>query len=1025
MKYLISLNDETAENAQVAELENNNVMDNVATIHATTSQNRLRFSSKQTESDDEDEDEDESPEVRKERQKKLMDEFHEEMHKKREMRQQCIRKMREDLIDLRDKLTNEQEINEQLRETLDNSGNKTMEDLSDENKKLKAELAECQMFLQTSNSENITMSLENKALKDHVRSLKEVQSACKEMLKIREEQNDVLKAKLTEIEVQFQDKETKLMSTELQQEYHRQLENIRNMKELYEERANILAQERDEAKQKLEEKEHDLLTEIEKSKSLLDYQSVLENNVQAKSTDIGLLESEIGFIKSEKAQVQSEMNAVNQLISQVLLGFNANGNNVDIDKLVSMLEQNRDFLNDMALKEEFECIEEGAFLPKLLYDLFVQVNQPKNDEMTDEASASTPVDGLKNPCSAEEITEKLPKVWRVLLELLSHHKKLNEIQLDEDEKALNDCYKSVQTATGPQSVLSVSKTFVKLKDLILEKKSLQKDTNRLKTLYSHLEVRLDKQEKRLSNVSLELTKTWHLVGKIKRQHRQLHTHEQILCYQLHQKRKILNELKSELEYCRKKWALAREKNNESEIQCRALRQEFTLRKIQDQNSAESGYSDEHPSDADADEDDSTLPLKRMVTLGENAEKFDENLNRFDRTASPTYSERRRSESHDFSEMFLVSRAQSEPPSSSFLVENYGNLMEQLILPQQLISIHVTEAEVINDDDDNNEIIQPLPEIVKEPIIVCVDKRKILVTMPPPVLKNNNQKPGPTAELSSTTKAKKQKKKKTDDKTGKKKAESAEHMFKRLMAGMNGESYASEEEDEESDASVEELELDVVQPCSAVVQEVEVIVEDLGAVCMEMITEKLEELKEDIQPVEVPEPSTPLDDFSRLKTHEQEYLQKREARLARLELEAKEFYDRMTRNKQRSLDLNDQINNTHQTFLDRNKERAKAVEDTIIIDEVTEVTDVKEVEEMEAVEVPAIISVIEQSLIEPENELPTESNTELNPENTIKDEDVSEEETKLPEVTVEASVHELDESESSLIPENTTKNDEIS
>lgn len=214
-------------------------------------------------------------------------------------------------------------------------------------------------------------------------------------------------------------------------------------------------------------------------------------------------------------QIQNNKTKLNQLISQVLLGFNANGNNVDIDKLVSMLEQNRDFLNDMALKEEFECIEEGAFLPKLLYDLFVQVNQPKSDEMSHEASASTPVEGLKDPCSAEEIAEKLPKVWRVLLELLSHHKKLNEIQLDEDEKALDDCYKSVQTATGPQSVLSVSKTFVKLKDLILEKKSLQKDTNRLKTLYTHLEVRLDKQEKRLSNVSLELTKTWHLVGKIK------------------------------------------------------------------------------------------------------------------------------------------------------------------------------------------------------------------------------------------------------------------------------------------------------------------------------------------------------------------------------------------------------------------------------------------------------------------------------------------------------------------------------
>lgn len=62
------------------------------------------------------------------------------------------------------------------------------------------------------------------------------------------------------------------------------------------------------------------LLSICRSKTLLDYQSVLENNVQAKSTDIGLLESEIGFIKSEKAQVQSEMNAVNQVIDGVVYG---------------------------------------------------------------------------------------------------------------------------------------------------------------------------------------------------------------------------------------------------------------------------------------------------------------------------------------------------------------------------------------------------------------------------------------------------------------------------------------------------------------------------------------------------------------------------------------------------------------------------------------------------------------------------------------------------------------------------------
>ena len=195
-----------------------------------------------------------------------------------------------------------------------------------------------------------------------------------------------------------------------------------------------------------------------------------------------------------------------QLIAEILFGFNSNGSYIDIDKLVSMLEQNRDLLNEMAIKENYEGIDEGYFLPKLLYDVFVQANQTANEEK--QLSTASTKNEINSP---EEIAEKLPKVWRVLIELLNHHKKLS----DEEERVLDNCYKAVQTPTGTQNVLSVSKTFIKLKDLILEKRSLLKDTTRLKTLYGHLEQRLDKQEKKLSSVSLELTKTWHLVGKIK------------------------------------------------------------------------------------------------------------------------------------------------------------------------------------------------------------------------------------------------------------------------------------------------------------------------------------------------------------------------------------------------------------------------------------------------------------------------------------------------------------------------------
>ena len=86
------------------------------------------------------------------------------------------------------------------------------------------------------------------------------------------------------------------------------------------------------------------------------------------------------------------------------------------------------------------------------------------------------------------------------------------------------------------------------------------------------------QEKRLSTVSDELSKTWNVVGRMQEQHQQLHTHEKILRYELQQKRKMLQELKKELEYCREKWQSARQKNTNTEHEWKCLRREFAARK---------------------------------------------------------------------------------------------------------------------------------------------------------------------------------------------------------------------------------------------------------------------------------------------------------------------------------------------------------------------------------------------------------------------------------------------------------------
>lgn len=68
---------------------------------------------------------------------------------------------------------------------------------------------------------------------------------------------------------------------------------------------------------------------------------------------------------------------------------------------------------------------------------------------------------MSKVATTQEIIGNLPKVWKVLMELLSHHK-IERVQFEE-HGASEDCYKSVETANGPKAELSVSKTYIKLK----------------------------------------------------------------------------------------------------------------------------------------------------------------------------------------------------------------------------------------------------------------------------------------------------------------------------------------------------------------------------------------------------------------------------------------------------------------------------------------------------------------------------------------------------------------------------------
>ncbi|XP_066151114.1 early endosome antigen 1 [Euwallacea fornicatus] len=482
--------------------------------------------------------------------------------------------------------------------------------LIDKNRELQVSIANMQLELQNLNRAMLDFEKEREEYKAHAAALKDVISVSKKMLLIRESQLKELREKVESIEASVSEKEISILSKDLRMEYEKQLQILRNMRAVYEERQRTDHREKETLRRTIEETKRELEAEQRRNKESEERVAELENQNSQRYDEIKSLESNLGLAKAESRQYQAELAVINQLFSEILLGFNSS-QEIDLDKLTKHLEDNHALLQNIASSE---VSSDSSFaLPKLLLDLVRQVHNEREMELEPnvevhgcglqtiaEESESQPSTDQIN--SVEEIIQTLPKVWRVLMELLSHHKvPVNDIS----EGSPNDdpCYKTVQTPKGPSLVLSVSQTYNRLKDLIMEKKSLKKETRHLKQLNTHLENRLQDQEKRLEMVSSELNKTWHVVGKLQKEHQHLHTQEKVLRYELAQKRKLLITLREQLEYSREKRQEAREKNSKTEKQWKQLRVEFASRRntlLSDEfnNSPESGYSDEKCSSDD-------------------------------------------------------------------------------------------------------------------------------------------------------------------------------------------------------------------------------------------------------------------------------------------------------------------------------------------------------------------------------------------------------------------------------------------
>ena len=133
------------------------------------------------------------------------------------------------------------------------------------------------------------------------------------------------------------------------------------------------------------------------------------------------------------------------------------------------------------------------------------------------------------------------------------------IHKESGDSIADSCFKEVTTKNGTRMVLSVSKTFMKLKDLILEKKTLEDQVEKMKFVNEVLSSKVNTHEAKLWNITDELNQTWTYVSTLKLQHQKLHTNEQILRAELNEKRQILAKLREELEFTRENWSLVKQK----------------------------------------------------------------------------------------------------------------------------------------------------------------------------------------------------------------------------------------------------------------------------------------------------------------------------------------------------------------------------------------------------------------------------------------------------------------------------------
>lgn len=408
---------------------------------------------------------------------------------------------------------------------------------------------------------------------------------------------------------------------------------------------------------------------------------------------------------------------------------------------------------------------------------------------------------------------------------------------------------------------------------------------------------------------------------------------------------MLNELKEELEYCRRKWTLAREKNNESQSQWNDLRSEFSKRKLQDA-SGESGYSDEPVSDDDNSDDEPGKAIRsELPTGGESSEKQDSSV----------------------------------PPISTFLAQVFQTTSE--IVPANL----TLEASVVSKSVESLDLnYAARTSVVKPKTAAKITVKKVACEMP------STSKSGAKSKCVDEVRprlSRELRKKTTKVKEKRKGEETLEEMFFRLSGQEPPQPEAStsdddeepdeeENDDEEHEDEIEAnpdvnhdeivlLEADVEQLTPHLVTEESSNPEDISNMilseedeqrraqraarflrleeqCQQLITQVINNstrgdelnlhldnvqrrftpLRENSKSIDKSDEGgaagcstevVPTDDTECLTQREQEYTSRRAERLKRLEEECKEFLNKRTRSNIRAHEMSNKLDRLHERY----------------------------------------------------------------------------------------------------------------